>query len=558
MGIYLNPSKTAFQISVNSEIFVDKSEMLTHLNSVVNTQQRFVSVSRPRRFGKTMAADMVCAYYGREANSRDLFESCKLSSVATYTEGKRELAWDAYLGQFDVLRLVMTEFIEDAKNVSDFLVNLTEETVSELTAAYPDIPYGKTNKLRYVMNKVYAHTQRQFVVVIDEWDALFRVWKDDKEGQEKYLEFLRDLLKDKSYIALAYMTGILPIKKYGQHSALNMFTEYSMTFPRQLAPYTGFTEEEVAHLCRAYGRDFHAIKDWYDGYEVSDIIPPDPDHKEQKATGKPLTAKRYALYSPLSVVEAMTTGKIQDYWNKSETYEALAEYIRKDYDGLKDAVALLMDGGRLKIDTSTYQNDMTTFHGRDDVLSLLIHLGYLGYDDDSGEVFIPNKEILDEFKTSTQGNEWSDIFRTYEMSEQLLRATWNADASRVAELVEQAHHRAGNKTYHDEAALSYSIQLAYYAAHKYYTDIQELDTGKGYADIVYIPGPRYADKPVLLIELKYNQDASTAIDQIRRQKYPERLKHYQGNILLIGINYDRDVPSTDASFKHHTCVIERA
>lgn len=254
----------------------------------------------------------------------------------------------------------------------------------------------------------------------------------------------------------------------------------------------------------------------------------------------------------------MTTGRIQNYWNKTETYEALAEYIRKDYDGLKDAVALLMDGGRLRIDTSTYQNDMTTFHGRDDVLSLLIHLGYLGYDDETSEVYIPNKEILDEFKTSTKGNEWTDTFRAYELSEKLLDATWNGDADRVAELVEQAHNHAGNKTYHDEAALSYSIQLAYYAAQKYYTDIQELDTGKGYADIVYIPNPKYSDKPVLLIELKYNQNANIAIEQIRRQKYLERLEHYKGNILIIGINYDKDVLSTDPEFKHHSCVIERA
>lgn len=204
---------------------------------------------------------------------------------------------------------------------------------------------------------------------------------------------------------MAYMTGILPIKKYGKHSALNMITEYSMMFPRQLAKYTGFTEEEVITECNRYGRDYNAVKDWYDGYDVSDVVPPDLGHREQKASGKQPKAVRYALYSPLSVVEAMTTGIIKDYWNKTENYEALTEYIRKDYDGLKDAVALLMDGGRLVIDTSTYQNDMTTFHSRDDVLSLLIHLGYLGYDGETSEVFIPNKEILDEFKTSTKTDE---------------------------------------------------------------------------------------------------------------------------------------------------------
>ena len=185
-----------------------------------------------------------------------------------------------------------------------------------------------------------------------------------------------------------------------------MFTEYSMMFPRQLARFTGFTESEVQALCKRYGRNYDGIRNWYDGYEVSDIIPPDPNHKELKEAGQSPKAIRYALYSPLSVVEAMITGVIKDYWNNTETYEALAEYIRKDFDGLKDAVALLMDGGKIKMDASTYQNDMTTFHGRDDVLSLLIHLGYLGYDDTACEVFIPNKEILDEFKTSTKSPEW--------------------------------------------------------------------------------------------------------------------------------------------------------
>ena len=253
----------------------------------------------------------------------------------------------------------------------------------------------------------------------------------------------------------------------------------------------------------------------------------------------------------------MTTGVIKDYWNKTETYEALAEYIRKDYDGLKDAVALLMDGGRLTIDTSTYQNDMTTFSGRDDVLSLLIHLGYLGYDDERGEVFIPNREILDEFKTSTKGREWVSTFKAFETSLELLEATWNGDEEKVAELVEDAHNQAGNMTYNDEAALSYGIQLAYYAARKYYTTILELDTGKGYADMVYLPAPQYAEKPTLLIELKYGHSAELAMDQIRRQKYLDRLEHYKGNILVVGINYDRELPADHPEYKHHSCKIER-
>ena len=555
MGIYLNPGKQSFQMAVNSELFVDKTEMIQYLNTVVNTQQRFVSVSRPRRFGKTMAADMICAYYDREADSRKVFGDRRIKTEWTPVQS---LAWDKYLGQFDVIRLVMTDFMEDSDSASDMIQYLTDEVTEELMDAYPDIKFGNRIKLRTVMNRIFGKTGRQFVVIIDEWDAIFRAWKDDTAGQTKYLDFLRDWMKDKPYIALAYMTGILPIKKYGKHSALNMFIEYSMMFPRQLARFTAFTEDEVQNLCNRYGRNYQALSDWYDGYEVSDIIPPDPEHKEYKNTGKSPESMRYSLYSPLSVVEAMITGIIKDYWNKTETYEALAEYIRMDYDGLKDAVAVLMDCGRLRIDTSTYQNDMTTFHGKDDVLSLLIHLGYLGFDDERSEVFIPNREILDEFKTSTKGAEWAPAFQTLRQSQELLQATWEKNAGRVADLLEDFHNKAGNKTYNDETALSYAVQLAYYAAQKYYTTILELDSGKGYVDIAYLPAPKHPGIPALVVELKYDKTAETAMSQIRRQKYPDRLEHYKGNILLVAVNYDKDLQNTNPEFKHHRCIIENA
>ena len=558
MGTYLNPRKAAYEEAVNSEIFVDKSEMIHYLNSVIKTKQKYVSVSRPRRFGKSMAADMICAYYDREADSRELFEKRKLAKCAPVINGSNEICWDSYLGQFDVIRLVMTKFFKKKISVEKGLHDLQRLVIRDYKKKYLDVDYYSDDDLLQTLEDVYNVSDKQVVIVIDEWDAVFRVRPNDKDGQTEYLDFLRDLLKDNSHIALAYMTGILPIKKYGKHSALNMFDEYSMMSPMQMAPYTGFIQSEVIALTKKYGRSFEDIKDWYDGYDVSDIIPPDPDYGILEETGKTPEANHYSLYSPLSVVKAIKTGKIQNYWNNTETYEALAEYIRKDYDGLKDAVALLMDGGSLEIDTSTYQNDMTTFHGRDDVLSLLIHLGYLGYDDETGEVFIPNKEILDVFKSSTETDEWVDTFASFKVSQELLKATWNRDADKVADLVEKAHDRADNKTYNDEAALSYAIRYAYYAAQKYYTILPEVDTGKGYADLILIPSPKYSDKPALVIELKYDKDADGAIAQIKRRDYPDRLEHYEGNILLVGINYEKGAQSDDPKFKHHSCVIEDA
>ena len=334
-----------------------------------------------------------------------------------------------------------------------------------------------------------------------------------------------------------------------------MFSEYSMTSPMQLAPYTGFTEEEVQQLCLSYHMHYDEVAAWYDGYLVNDRV---PVNKREAYREGHYVGHKISIYSPLSVVKAMSTGLIQNYWNKTETYEALAEYIRKDFDGLKESVTVLMDGGRIRADISGYQNDMTTFRNRDDVLSLLIHLGYLGYDEESSEVFIPNREILDEFRTSTKSEEWLPAFKSFELSQELLRATWDQNANRVAELLEDYHDRAENKTYNSEAALSYAVQYAYYAAQKYYTTIQELDTGKGYADIVFLPAPKYSDKPAMLIELKYQKDADTALTQILARNYPQRLEHYRGNLLLVSVNYDKDVESSDPGYKHHSCIIKRA
>ncbi len=548
MAVYLNPGEKRFLEAVHSDIYVDKTEMILYLNHIAQTEQKYMCVSRPRRFGKSMAANMLVAYYG-QGSSRELFEKRKVAGHG---------GWDRYLNRFDVVRVVMTDFIKENKDVETSLLKMQKLIVRDLKKKYPDVDYFDTEDLIQSMYDVYDETRKPFVIIIDEWDVVFRDCKEDRDGQKIYLDFLRDWLKDKEYVALAYMTGILPIKKYGKHSALNMFREFSVIAPMQLAEYTGFTEDEVKELCEKYGREYDRFKEWYDGYAVSDVVPPDPNYEIQKSTGKQPEQKHFFLYNPVSVVEAIINGIIQNYWNKTETYEALAEYIRMDFDGLKEAVSLLMDGGRVKVNILKYQNDMTSFYTKDDVLTMLVHLGYLGYDADAKEVFVPNREILDEFHNSTESADWIETFRSFRKSQELLKATWERREEKVAELLEWFHDTAENKTYHSEAALSYAVQMAYYAAQKYYTTIQELDSGKGYCDLVYLPSPRNPEKPVLLIELKYGKTAETAADQIRARNYPQKLEHYEGNILLVGINYDREVSNEGEKYKHHSCVIENA
>ena len=296
---------------------------------------------------------------------------------------------------------------------------IKKRILDELNEQYPLVNYD-ADDLFYSMEKFYLKTNTQFVIVLDEWDAVFRIRKDDKEGQNEYLDFLRDWFKDRNYVALAYMTGILPIKKYGEHSALNMFDEYSMISPMQLAEYTGFTNEEVKELCKSYNMDMSVVSEWYDGYVVTDSIPLDKRDLYRKGQYE---EHKISIYSPLSVVQAMRSGVIDNYWNKTETYEALAEYIRKDYGGLREETALLINDGRVKLNISKYQNDMTTFQSKDDILTLLIHLGYLGYDTETNEAFIPNKEVLEVFKDSTSDEGWVDAFATFKKSCELLQAT---------------------------------------------------------------------------------------------------------------------------------------
>lgn len=555
MGRYLNPGSGRFAEAVGSEVFVDKTAMVSYLNSCVRTNKKYVCVSRPRRFGKTMAADMLCAYYGHGTDARALFSNLKLAKTDPILMRTGEMrAWDAFLGTFDVVRVTVTEFCEDAEDVRDMLNYLTEEVAGELMDAYPDVRYGRRLRLLDVMCRIHAHTGRPFVVVIDEWDAPMRERRDDEEGQRTYLDFLRNWLKDQEFVALAYMTGILPVKKYGAHSALNMFDEYSMVLPLQLAEYTGFTEEEVRALCEEHRMDFGAVRAWYDGYEVTGVVPV----KDRDPSGVPVKPPRLSLYAPLSVSRAVSTGQIANFWGGTETYEALADYIRRDFDGLKAAVALMMDGGRVPADLSSYQNDMSTFHSRDDVLALLVHLGYLGWDSLAGEAFVPNQEVMSVFRTSTSEAAWDEAFAEYQESKRLVEATIAGDEAAVASALEAAHNRADNRSYNSEPALSYAVQLAYYAAQRWYTVLPELDSGKGYADVAYLPSPERPDLPALVVELKWNHDARTALDQIRDRQYVGRLGHYEGNILLVGISYDADLKSGSEGYKLHRCLIEHA
>ncbi|MDE5565204.1 MAG: ATP-binding protein, partial [Oscillospiraceae bacterium] len=502
MGIYLNPDNTNFQRAVNSEIYVDKTELIQHTNKVLGTEQQFICVSRPRRFGKSMAANMLTAYYSRGCNSRELFSKYKIAQVVSFEQ---------HLNKYNVIHLNVVRYLGETKSIAEMIQFIEDDIIDEIIEEYPDFKLPRRVTLIGVLEKVFAKYQIPFVFIIDEWDCIFRENADNKEEQIIYLDFLRNLLKDQSYVALAYMTGILPIKKYGKHSALNMFTEVSMTNSREYAAFTGFTEDEVRALCEQYQMPYDETKRWYDGYQLKGV----------------------SVYNPRSVVMSMTGHDYDNYWTSTETYEALKVYIEMDFDSLRDTIVRLLAGERKKIDTTTFTNDMVTFQTQDDVLTLLVHLGYLTYDFQTKCVSIPNYEISEQFASTIKTMDWSEVIKALKASDALLEATLRCDGEKVAELIGQSHQENTSiLKYNDENSLACVISLAYYAARKDYIMHRELPTGKGFADIVYIPRKK-SSAPALVIELKHNQSVDTAIAQIKQKKYTEKVAEYTGDILLV-------------------------
>ncbi|MCR5103556.1 MAG: ATP-binding protein [Eubacterium sp.] len=519
-GVYVNPGPDRFIESIKSDIYVDKTGLIGYTNSVLETKQKYVCFSRPRRFGKTMAAEMLAAYYDRFADSLNIFDNYAISNVKGYKE---------HCNIYDVVFINVQDFLSVSnKNVATMIEKLTTDIVAEIKELYPDINYYNFKSLSRVMEDVYRTTNRKFVVIIDEWDCIFRVIRDDNEAQENYLDFLREWLKDKSYIALVYMTGILPIKKYGTHSALNMFDEFSMENPGRLAEYVGFTEDEVKNLCLDKNISFDVCKEWYNGYHFKEC---------------------QAVYNPKSVVAAVRNGEFSDYWNKTENYEALKIYIDMNYDGLKDKILSMMANDSCKINTGSFKNDMTSFSNSDDILTLLIHLGYLAYNNTDNIARIPNKEIMQEFITATTNSNWNEVIKSVGKSKNLLEATLNQNDELVAKYIEDAHLETSHLQYNDENALSYTISLAYYYARNDYDIKRELPAGKGFADLVFIPKPTSPNHIPMIIELKWDKTADTAIKQIKDKNYPEVFNSYKGEVLLVGINYDKNT-------RKHDCITE--
>ena len=533
MGTYINKGNNAFRDIVNSE-YVDKTSLIPLINATLNSELRYSCVTRCRRFGKSMAAKMLCAYYDKSCDSRELFVGLKAEQDKTF---------EAYLNKYSVLYLDVTSFTARPELRVNIVRNIQDEIIYELKEAFPDVKYKENSDLMDTLAAIHNATGEKFFFIIDEWDAICREFpsrqrmKGDPETvtptiMDEYVMLLRRLFKTQDsdeVFAGAYLTGILPIKKYNTESALNNFNEYSMIDPAYLAACYGFTAEEVLLLAKRHNASMENLKLWYDGYSIG---------------------REKSIYNPYSVMKALQRGVCKSYWSTTGAYDSVRTYIQMNFEGLKDDIIRMLSGEHVYVDTTEFTNDMGIVRSKNDVLTVLIHLGYLAYDEDTYECYIPNKEVGDELNNAIKATSWEALAKTIQNSKDLLAATLSGNEQAVAKAIDLAHdENTSILAYNDENSLACVLAIAYIWAKNEYIIHREYATGKGYADLVMIPR-RNVNKPAFVIELKFNTSIDTAIRQIKQKNYPSKIADYTGDILLVGISYDKET-------KQHSCKIER-
>ena len=521
MGTFINIGNAGFQRARNDE-YVDKSGLIAVINRTLFTKHCFSCVTRSRRFGKSMAAEMLCAYYDKSCNSRALFQDLEIASHPSFEQ---------HLNKYAVLYLDMTDFMDEKKD-EHIVDKIKKKLKDDIVAAYPGLSVTDDDDVMDTLLKVHESTGEMFFFIIDEWDAICREFKPSSVAMDDYVDWLRRMFKSASafrVFAGVYMTGILPIKKYNTQSALNNFVEYSMIKAGPLSQFFGFTKEEVRSLAEKHGMDFDELEKWYDGYQIG---------------------RQTSMFNPNSVMMAIFNDSCESYWASTGAYDAVAHYIQMNYEGLKDDVIGMLGGGRCKVDPTMFSNDMSVIRSKDDVLTVLIHLGYLSFDWKNEECYIPNREVAGEMVNAVRHNQWQHVTEALDSSRKLLQATLDGDADAVARGVEAAHDdNTSILSYNDENSLACVLSIAYYYARNNYIVHRELPTGKGFADIVLIPR-KHVDSPAIILELKVNKDADAAIDQIHRKQYTDKVAEFVDRLLLVGINYDRET-------KQHTCKIEQ-
>lgn len=517
MSIYLNTNKPLenYKDLYRSRYFIDKSLIIDRLNEVIETSDKYICITRPRRFGKSSVADMLGAYYSKGLNSKEIFDNLNISKVQSYKE---------YLNKYNVISISFNKLPNKIGSYDEYISLIQETIKDDIKTTYPHIEF----KSFYTISDMLFATQEKFIFILDEWDYIFSN-NLFEENQNDYLEFLRNLLKDQPYVALCYMTGVLPIKKYSSGSALNMFDEYTFLKDRIFGEYFGFTEEEVIEICNKNGKmNFKELESWYNGY---------------------FTATEIKIYNPRSVVKALQNNYCDSYWTNTGEMNEVAEYLKYNVLDIREDVIEMVSGEEIDIIINEeFRAGQGVPRNKEEIYSAMIVLGFLSYYD--GYLKIPNRELMKEFEKALKDESFGYVSEIIENSKTMLKSTINGDTKKVEAILHDIHNsEIPILQYNDENSLSCVLTLAYLSARDIYRIEREEKTGKGYADFTFHPR-RKNDIP-FIVELKKDEQPETAINQIKEKEYIQKFREANKNkkILAVAICYD-------SKNKEHKCKIE--
>lgn len=516
MAIYFNTNSalTLYRELVNSEYFVDKSSIIESINKRIKTNTKYICITKPRRFGKTSILNMLGSFYCKAYDTKPLFDHLDISKSEDYA---------VHLNKYNVINMCLSNLPDRGNSYSDYIDLIKNSLKNDITAVYPQLKHQKFNNI----SDLLTATNDTFIFIIDEWDYIFN-HNLYAENQSNFLEFLRNLLKDRPYVALAYMTGVLPIKQYSTGSALNMFREYTMLHDPSFGKYFGFTENEVKLLCQRQSRlTLSEIREWYDGYQMKDGS---------------------RLYNPRSVVCALEDGTCQSYWTRTGKSDEVLFFLKHNIGEVKDDVVKMVNRLPIRLDIKKeYTAGQESPATRKEIYAAMIIYGLLSYND--GELRIPNKELMVEFEASLEDDEFGYVAELVRNSSEILDATLNKKGDSVASALHNIHNsELPILKYNDENSLSCVVTLAYLSARNKYKVEREEKSGKGFADFIFYP--RRQNLPGIVIELKADCDPEAAINQIMEKEYCEKLKkEHIKNILIVGISYD-------SRTKDHRCIIK--
>ncbi len=515
MAMYLNTNKPFenYKELVGSKYFIDKSLIIEKLSERVNTSDKYVCITRPRRFGKSSVVAMLGAYYSKVVESKEVFDKLKISKTEDY---------DKHINKYNVINISFNRIPDENKNYDNYINLIRSTLIDDLKSGYPEVEF----KSYFTISDMLLATNDKFIFIFDEWDYIFNNHLF-VEHQNDFLEFLRNLLKDQPYVALAYMTGVLPIKKYSSGSALNMFDEFTMLNDMLYGDYFGFTEEEVKGLCSRQSRlTFDELKEWYNGYCSEEGI---------------------QLYNPRSVVKALQSQKCKSFWTSTGAMNEVLEYLRYNILAVRDdVIKMIAHESIMMFIDEEFRAGQEAPKSKEEIYSAMIILGFLSYHE--GILKIPNKEIMREFEKALKDQSFGYVAQILKSSEVMLNATLNEDEKVVENILHEIHNsEIPILQYNDENSLSCVLTLAYLSARDSYRVEREEKTGKGYADFTFYP--RRKNDTAFIVELKKDEVPEVAIQQIKEKEYAQKMLREYERILAVAICYD-------SKKKVHQCKIE--